>query len=142
MKTKEELEVRLYRKTKLNRVIAIAMEALFSLGVLIDIVLRINGTENHLGLTFKTIGVIFVLVYIGIIGIWVTFFSPSEIDKEVKKITKKIDQLKEEKDLLEKMAISESENRINKKIYQKKFERIKRRIWELEWKLKQMGISE
>lgn len=137
MKTKKQIEAGLYKEAKLNHSIAIAMYIVFAIGILVDIIARIEGEENHFELSLKAIGMIFPLVFCCVLVYH--FFFPSNLKKEKEDILKSLESLRSEKKNFEELALAEAQNQNPEKIYQQKFEATQQKIWKLEWKLKQIG---
>jgi len=137
MKTKKEIAADLYNKVKLNHSIAIAMYIMFGICILVDIIARIQGYENHFDIASGVVGTIFPLIFSCIVGYYL--FFPSNVKKEKEEMMRLLEKLRSEKKQLEELVLAEAQNRNPETHYLNLSQKTQEKIWELELRLNMLG---
>jgi hypothetical protein len=142
MKTREEFDQDLYERYFVDRnlkyLMYVAMSILFLIGIVIDVAGRMMHEVDHFKTTLGIVGLVFVVAFIIITNFFFFFYSV-DIKKEREKITDTLISLKKERECFGEMAVNEAQNHNPENQYQKAFQKIQKKIWTLEFQLKQIG---
>ncbi len=137
MKTQQQFEEDLYKRTQEHHHMGIAMRMVFGIVLLIGVIVWLNGNPNYFEIGLKVAGYLFLAAFF-CIGCYY-FFFPIKIEKEKERLTEKLKKLMEQRDYFGEIALAEAQNQNPENHYSNLFQKTQEKIWELELRLRMLG---